>query len=47
MSLNMRGLNMFIQDVRKCENPSDEIDIIGKEVKKIRQKFLTVKKMSG
>lgn len=38
---------MFIQDVRKCENPSDEIDIIGKEVKKIRQKFLTVKKMSG
>ena len=47
MSLNMRGLNMFIQDVRKCENPSDEIGIIDKEVKKIRQKFLTKKSMSG
>lgn len=38
---------MFIQEVRKCENPSDETQIVDKEVKKIRQKFLTKKNMSG
>lgn len=47
MSLNMRGLNMFIQEVRKCENPSDEAVIVDKELKKIRQKFMTKKTMSG
>lgn len=43
----MRGLNMFVQEVRKCENPSDEAVIVDKELKKIRQKFMTKKNMSG
>lgn len=47
MSLNMKGLNMFIQEVRKCENPSDEAEKVDKEIKKIRQKFLNKKNMSG
>lgn len=43
----MRGLNVFIQEVRKCENPSDEALVVDKELKKIRQKFLTKKSMKG
>ena len=47
MSLNMKGLNLFIQDIRKCTSPEEESQRVDKELKKIRAKFLSKTNLSG
>lgn len=45
--LDMRGLNMFIADIRNCRTKDQEIKRINKEMAKIRQKFKQSTSMTG
>ena len=47
MALNMKGLNLFIQDIRKCASPEEESQRVDKELKKIRSKFLSKQNLAG
>jgi len=43
----MRGLKVFIADVRNCKTPEEEQKRIEKELGKIRKKFTSSKKLDG
>ena len=46
MSSNIKGLNLFIDDVRQCTNREAERARVAKEVQKIRENFSGKKKLS-
>jgi len=39
MSGVMRGLSLFIGDIRNCSNKEGEVKLVEKEMAKIRKKF--------
>ena len=39
MSSNIKGLNLFIDDIRQCTNREQERALVAKEVQKIRESF--------
>jgi len=47
MSLTLRGLNIFVHEVRNTQNAEEEAARVDKEVKKIRTKFLSKSNLSG
>lgn len=47
MSLTLRGLNIFVHEVRNTQNAEDEAARVDKEIKKIRTKFLSKTNLSG
>ena len=38
-SIGIRGLSIFVGDIRACQNKEQEIKVVHKEMAKIRQKF--------
>lgn len=47
MSLTLRGLNIFVHEVRNTQNHEEEALRVDKEVKKVRSKFLSKSNLSG
>ena len=47
MSLTLRGLNIFVHEIRNTQNYEEEALRVDKEVKKIRSKFLSKGSLSG
>ena len=43
----MRGLKLFIADIRNCKTPEEEAKRVEKEMGKIRKKFTSTKKLDG
>ena len=47
MSLTLKGLNIFVHEVRNTQNAEEEAARVDKEVKKVRTKFLSKTNLSG
>ena len=47
MSLSIRGLNIFISDIRNCPNKEAETKRVEEEKQKIRQNFAGKKNLTG
>jgi len=43
----MRGLKVFITDIRNCKNPEDEEQRVDRELANIRGKFKAEKTLTG
>eukprot|EP00750_Incisomonas_marina_P000502 INCI1040.1.p1 GENE.INCI1040.1~~INCI1040.1.p1 ORF type:complete len:829 (+),score=156.70 INCI1040.1:240-2726(+) len=43
----MRGLKLFISDIRNCKNQQEEATRVDRELGKIRKKFTSTKKLDG